>query len=168
MHASDADMGWRAALTILARYVLLGPAIGGAPYLWAVIGIPFAYALGAGPALVGGVLMLWWLRLGGRSAALPGPWHAAAFGALFGAIGAVAAQIVIVMLTTKSFDFFAAVADALYGSERVWAQLIFILPHAVVAGAIMAAWTVKRLGTVRPKPAPQLPAALDDERLAAV
>jgi hypothetical protein len=149
MDASGSYIGWRTALAVLGRYALFGPLIGGAPYVWTIIGIPFAYMLGIGPALVCGVLTLWWLRLGGTRAGLPGPWHAAAFGALFGAVGTFITQMVIVMYGRKSFDVIDGIAGALYSIEGL--PIKFILPHAVVAGAIMAAWTVRRLA--RPAPA---------------
>jgi hypothetical protein len=143
MDTSGGYVSWRTALTVLGRYALFGPLIGGAPYVWTIIGIPFAYALGLGPALICGVLTLWWLRLGGTRAMLPGPWHAAAFGALFGAVGAVIAQAVAVMIERSSFDIVNGLAGAFYSYE--WMPITFILPHAIAAGAIMAAWTVRRL-----------------------
>lgn len=143
VNVSGGTLNWRSAFAILGRYVFFGPLIGGAPYVWTIIGIPFAYALGLGPALICGVLTLWWLRLGGTRAALPGPWHAATFGALFGAAGAFIQQLLIVMYGRKSFDMLDGIGGALYSIEGP--PLKFILPHAVAAGAVMAAWTVRRL-----------------------
>ncbi|MGL4576764.1 MAG: hypothetical protein ACRCV9_18395 [Burkholderiaceae bacterium] len=163
MHASGAYLNARAAFAVLARYVLLGPLIGGAPYVWTIIGIPFAYALGVGPALICGLLVLWWLRLGGTRAALPGPWHAAAFGAWCGAVGGLIAQVIAVMLIKDSTDVLESVALALYGIE--WLPLRFILPHAVVAGAIMTAWTVVRLTKPDPPTSPTAENAEDQLRL---
>jgi hypothetical protein len=155
MRAHGNPIGWRAALAILGRFAFFGPLIGGAPYVWTIFAIPYAYAFGLGPALICGALTIWWLRMGGSRAALPGPWHAAAFGALFGAVGAVLIQVTAAMIARRSLDVFEAITRTNFGH---WIQLFFILPHAVVAGSIMAAVTVRRLarpsGPAKPSIAP--------------
>jgi hypothetical protein len=117
----------------LGWYALWGPLIGGIPYLWTVIGVPFAYALGLGPALICGALTTIWMR----SASLPGPWHSAAFGALFGAVACVIAGWGVHLYGGNGMGTAWSV-QTLSGLDLDGFTL-FLLPHGIFAGSVLAA-----------------------------
>ncbi len=104
-----AFMHQRAYWRTVWRFVWLGPLVGGAPYVWTLVALPFAYFVGAVPALVAGMLFgAWYHGLPGR---LPTwPWRAA-LGALSG-LGAtlLIALCQVVAVTPVSWVFVAIVA----------------------------------------------------------
>ncbi|MBL8302907.1 MAG: hypothetical protein JNM26_09065 [Ideonella sp.] len=74
-------LGWlpavlrrRATWRTVWRFAWAGPLIGGLPYAWTVVGIPFAYLIGAVPATVAGLLFAVWYHAGGRVPSWP--WRA--------------------------------------------------------------------------------------------
>lgn len=122
--------------------VLLGPLIGGAPYNWLLFPIPFAYMIGGLPALLGGAMFAAWLRAG----ALPGAWHGALFGALFGGVGCVIAGIVALLWQQQTPDLDAALlAIQQYIEGNAHGEILFVLPHAIAAGAVLGGLMVRRL-----------------------
>jgi hypothetical protein len=126
--------------------VLLGPLIGGAPYNWLLLPIPFAYMLGGLPALLGGAMFAAWLRAG----PLPGAWHGALFGALFGAIGGVigcAISGIVALLWQEQTPNVGAALFAIqqYAESSVHGEILFVLPHAIVAGAVLGGLMVRRM-----------------------
>lgn len=148
MNAAARPRFWRTVFW----YTSWGPLIGGLPYVWTIIGLPVAYVLGLGPATICGALVTLWLRAG----PLPGVWHAAAFGGLFGAAGAFGTQMIVVMVNARSLHIPNAAQAAFWSTD--WFPLGFIAPHAVVAGIVMTAYLVHKLK--RPTPKPQQTAAL--------
>ena len=54
----------------VGRFALWGPLIGGAPYAWALVTLPFVYAIGVVPALLAGLLFAAWYH--GSQGATPG------------------------------------------------------------------------------------------------
>lgn len=107
---------WRTA----GRFMAWGPLIGGAPYVWLLFPLPFAYAIGAGPAAVAGLLFGAWYHAPGRR--VPGwPWRAA-FGALAGAA--------VALLTYAGSWLWLA------RSDPFWALVVAV--HGVPAAMILA------------------------------
>lgn len=117
----------------LGWYAVWGPLIGGAPYVWTVIATPFAYLLGIGPALICGALTIVWMR----SARLPGPWHSAAFGALFGAVACLLAAWV--MQTHGGGGLGMSISTFWLHGLQIDDFTLFLLPHGMFAGAVLAA-----------------------------
>ena len=71
---------WR----MVGRFAIWGPLVGGIPYAWLVITLPFVYLFGLGPAVLAGMLFAAWLHAPGRR--FPSaPWRAA-LGMLCGAL----------------------------------------------------------------------------------
>jgi hypothetical protein len=68
-----------------ARFALIGPFVGGLPYVWMVISLPFMFVIGLGPALIAGMLYAAWWGAPGRRR--PTPIWRAAVGAICGAVG---------------------------------------------------------------------------------
>jgi hypothetical protein len=70
---------------LVARFALIGPFVGGLPYVWLVISLPFMFVIGLVPALIAGMLYAaWWVAPGIRR---PTPLWRAAVGAICGAVG---------------------------------------------------------------------------------
>lgn len=121
---------WRSVF----RWVAWGPLIGGAPYNLFIIPIPFAYAIGAGPALLAGLLFAaWWHAPGARSPTWP--WRLL-FGSLCGAAGSLLAALIY----------------GAWSGSAVWSVASMLGWHGVPAGALLALWTRKRVGTPSPFP----------------
>lgn len=99
---------WRRAATwkTVLRFVLLGPLIGGAPYVIFIFPIPFAYALGTLPALVAGLLFASWYHGTGRA---PGAAWRALMGALAGGGAAAASALPFVLAATRPAWFMVGV-----------------------------------------------------------
>lgn len=84
-------LGWlpspvrsRGYWALVLRFALIGPFVGGLPYVWMVITLPFMFAIGVVPALVAGMLYAaWWMAPGTRR---PTPLWRAAVGAICGAV----------------------------------------------------------------------------------
>lgn len=112
---------WRHATTwkTVLRFVLLGPLIGGAPYAVFVFPIPFAYAIGALPALVAGMLFASWYHGAGRT---PG----AAWRALIGALAGVAAAAA------------SAVPFVVAAGQPAWFMVGVVAVHGVPAAVVLA------------------------------
>lgn len=73
---------------MVGRFAWLGPLIGGLPYVWLVVTLPFVFAIGLVPALIAGMLYAaWWLMPGVRR---PTPVWRAVVGAICGAAGCAA------------------------------------------------------------------------------
>jgi hypothetical protein len=98
-----------------------GPLVGGLPYVWLLVTIPFAYAFGGVPALVGGLLYALWQQRG--ASGMAGPWVRAGRGALCGLAGCA---------------FFAAIIGWRDGGVLMMTGVLAL--HGVPAGAILAAW----------------------------
>lgn len=74
--------------SLVARFALFGPFIGGLPYVWLVISLPFMFVIGVIPALIAGMLYAaWWETPGARR---PTPLWRAAVGAICGAVACAA------------------------------------------------------------------------------
>lgn len=133
---------WRRAATwkTVLRFVLLGPLIGGAPYVVFIFPIPFAYALGALPALVAGLLFASWYHAGGRA---PGAAWRALMGALAGA-GAAAASAGPLVLAAARPAWFMVGVIALHG---VPAAVVLALLQKPAAGSHLP-----RPGDIGPPP----------------
>ncbi len=98
-----------------------GPLVGGLPYVWMVISVPFAYVFGGVPALIGGLLYALWQQ---RSASgMAGPWVRAGRGALCGLIGCAV---------------FASAIGWRDGGALFMTGVLAL--HGVPAGAILGAW----------------------------
>ena len=70
---------------LVTRFALIGPFVGGLPYVWLVISLPFMFVIGLVPALIAGMLYAaWWVAPGTRR---PTPLWRAAVGAICGAAG---------------------------------------------------------------------------------
>ncbi len=112
---------WRRAATwkTVLRFVLLGPLIGGAPYVVFIFPIPFAYVIGTLPALVAGLLFASWYHGAGRA---PGAAWRALIGALAG--GAAAAA--------------SAVPFALAAERPAWFMVGVVAAHGVPAAVLLA------------------------------
>ncbi|MBI5719389.1 MAG: hypothetical protein HZC37_17105 [Burkholderiales bacterium] len=110
---------WRRAATwkTVLRFVLLGPLIGGAPYVVFLFPIPFAYAIGALPALLAGWLFATWYHGAGRT---PGWAWRATMGAMSGAATALASAVPFVLLAARPQWF------------MVWVVALHGVPAAVV------------------------------------
>lgn len=104
---------WRRAATwkTVLRFVLLGPLIGGAPYVVFIFPIPFAYALGALPALLAGLLFATWYHGAGRT---PGAAWRALMGALAGTAAAAASALPFVLAAERPAWFMVGVV-AMHG-----------------------------------------------------
>ena len=93
------NLGWlpkalrtRSYWALVARFALYGPFIGGLPYVWMVISLPFMFAIGVVPALVTGMLYAaWWVTPGARR---PTPVWRAAVGAICGVLACAAVAAV--------------------------------------------------------------------------
>lgn len=107
---------WRTVL----RFGLLGPLIGGAPYNWLLFPIPFAFAIGLGPALVCGALYALWRDAPARRP--PEVRERLLFGALCGAIASAVWSVAV-----------RAWAGPMTGP--FW--LTVLLAHGVPAGAVL-------------------------------
>jgi len=112
---------WRTVI----RFVLLGPLIGGAPYVLLLFTIPFAYFIGALPAFIAGVLFGTWYHGPGRT---PGWRWRAAMGALCGGAAAVLAGLA-----------FTALAGSGAGPGRqAWFMVAVMALHGVPAAVVLA------------------------------
>jgi len=112
---------WRTVI----RFVLLGPLIGGAPYVLLLFTIPFAYFIGALPAFIAGVLFGTWYHGPGRP---PGWRWRAAMGALCGGVAAVLAGLA-----------FTALAGSPAGPGRqAWFMVSVMALHGVPAAVALA------------------------------
>jgi len=98
-----------AAWKTVLRFVLLGPLIGGAPYVIFVFPIPFAYALGVLPALLAGLLFASWYHRAGRT---PGAAWRALMGALAGGAAAAASAVPFVLAAERPAWFMVGVVAA--------------------------------------------------------
>ena len=100
----------RATWLTVWRFVWAGPLIGGLPYAWMVISLPFAYAIGALPAAVAGLLFGAWYH--GQQGRVPTwPWRAA-LGALAGAGASVALALVMLWTDPPVHWFFVGIVAA--------------------------------------------------------
>jgi hypothetical protein len=107
-------LGWlpavlrsRATWRTVGRFVLWGPAVGAAPYAWLLFTLPFAYAIGALPALLAGLLFALWLHGGGRR--WPTLRWRVAVGALCGLAPALVAMLPTLVLASQPEPFWPAV-----------------------------------------------------------
>ena len=134
-------------IVLIALFV--GPLVGGLPYIWTIIAIPFAYLLGAAPALIGGICFALWFRssvepkstLPTAPQIAPSASEGAAFGALFGAVGCAISCIGLVFLSAPPDSLESArgaIESALYGGQnREW---LLVLPHGVFAGFMLGGY----------------------------
>lgn len=105
--------------------VLVGPMVGGAPWVWTIIGIPFAYVLRFYPALLGGVIYALWFHAPARREF---PWYARAV--VGGVIGAAACIIVAFV--------FVAIAGGIARDHDLYMACTLLAPHGLLAGAVLA------------------------------
>lgn len=112
---------WRRPATwrTVWRFAWLGPLVGGAPYVVFVLPIPFAYAIGLGPAVVAGLVFAGWYHAGGRTPSAP--WRA-----LVGALAGGAAVGATVL------------AGRLMGSDTVAGMASVVALHGVPAAVVLA------------------------------
>ena len=108
---------------IILSAVLIGPFVGGMPYLyWTIYSVVVAYAIGIVPALVGGTLFAFWLRAV-PTADLPsgwkGAWKGALHGGFFGSTGCGLCAIVLALFT---------------GGGDGYGFYLFVILHGLVAG----------------------------------
>lgn len=115
----------KAALKAVALTTLFfgfwGPLVGGLPYVWMLITVPFAYVFGGVPALIGGLLYALWQQR--DASGIAGPWVRAGRGALCGLVG-------------------CAVFGSILGwrdGSALWMTGVLAL-HGVPAGALLGAW----------------------------
>ena len=133
--ASDEMRFWK----IVGKAVLMGPLIGGLPYLWLIFPIPFAYLIGAAPALIGGACFALWLRADG----LPSTTQGVAFGALFGAVGCIVAAMGSLFISTPPASFEAARLALVQAIEAdAYQGWLFVLPHGIFAGFMLGGYLV--------------------------
>jgi hypothetical protein len=112
-------LGWlpavlqrRATWRTVWRFLWLGPLIGGAPYAWMLVTLPFIYVFGAVPALLAGLLFAAWYH-GPQGRVPSGPWRAA-LGALAG-LGAATLFALGQLLTLPTVNWFFVFAVAAHG-----------------------------------------------------
>lgn len=110
------------------KCALAGPLIGGLPYNVVIIPIPFSYVLGGMPSMIGAALFAVWLRAG----PVPGKWHAAAYGGLFGAISCVATSLICGVLFDEGLN-----RDGEW-LEATLSVLPVLLPHGIFGGTVVA------------------------------
>ena len=104
---------------IILSAALMGPFIGGIPYLyWTIYSLVVAYAIGFVPAILGGTLFAFWLRSASR-VDLPSAWKGGFHGAFFGATGCGLCAIVL-----ASFN----------AGGDVYGFCLFVVLHGLVAG----------------------------------
>jgi hypothetical protein len=116
---------------LVAKLALLGPLIGGAPYNIFVFPIPFSYAFGIVPSTLSAIAYVYWLRLPGRRQ--PGPVHRAVIGGVCGALGCAATAVLAVGFHVSQYPDATAI-------------MLFCLPHGMLAGAVLGAWTTSHAG----------------------
>ena len=109
---------------IILSAVLIGPFVGGMPYLyWTIYSVVVAYAIGIVPALVGGTLFAFWLRAV-PTADLPsgwkGAWKGALHGGFFGSAGCGLCAIVLALFAV--------------GGGDAYGFYLFVILHGLVAG----------------------------------
>ena len=112
---------WR----VVGRFALWGPLIGGAPYAWLVITVPFAFAIGFVPATLTGLLFGAWLLA-------PGRYPSAGWRAALGMLCALAACAAVALAVAPRAPLGAGVLLALHG---VPAGLILALTQRTPRGA---------------------------------
>jgi hypothetical protein len=103
---------WR----VVGRFALWGPLIGGLPYAWLIITVPFAFALGLIPATLAGMLFAAWLLAPGR---YPSAGWRAALGMLCAAVSCAAVALAVTPRTPLG----------------IWVPLAL---HGVPAGLVLA------------------------------
>jgi len=92
------------------RFLWAGPLIGGLPYAWLLISIPFAYGIGAVPAAVAGLLFAAWYH-GHRRRIPTWPWRAA-IAALSGVGGATVVALGMLLVLPEVNWFYVGVVAA--------------------------------------------------------
>jgi len=98
---------------VLRRFAMFGPLIGGLPYAWTVIAIPFAYAIGIVPALIAGLAYGAWRHTQG--ARRPGARWRLAVGAASGAFAAALVGLAFGLADGLNGGLFAAGVVAAHG-----------------------------------------------------
>lgn len=102
---------------LVTRFALIGPFVGGLPYIWMIVSLPFMFVIGLVPAFIAGMLYAaWWLTPGSRH---PTPIWRGTVGAICGAAGC------------------ALVAAGYSPGSPGWAFLI-LAAHGVPAAGILA------------------------------
>jgi hypothetical protein len=143
---------WRRSATwrTVGRFVLWGPLIGGAPYAVLVFTIPFAYAIGLGPALLSGLLFAAWYH--GSAGRMPTwPWRA-----VMGALCGAAPMAVLAFCN-------------LVASQRPgWLSVGVIAAHGIPAATILALTQNTTQSAERARPAQPAQAAPHSGAAAAV
>jgi len=78
---------------LVGRFTFYGPLIGGLPYAWLVITLPFVFGIGLAPALVAGMLYAaWWLMPSPRR---PSRLWRAAVASICGAVGCAVMAVLV-------------------------------------------------------------------------
>jgi hypothetical protein len=78
---------------LVGRFAFFGPLIGGLPYAWLVITLPFVFAVGLAPALIAGMLYAAWRVT--PSPRRPTPLWRATLGAICGTVGCAAVAWIV-------------------------------------------------------------------------
>lgn len=131
-------LGWlpavlrrRATWRTVWRFAWAGPLIGGLPYAWTVVGIPFAYLIGAVPATVAGLLFAAWYHAGGRVPSWP--WRA-----VVGSLAGLGGSLIVALGMLPSGSGIEAFHVAVVAAHGVPAALVLALlqkPVQRAAGA---------------------------------
>jgi hypothetical protein len=78
---------------LVGRFAFFGPLIGGLPYVWLVVTLPFVFGIGLAPALVAGMLYAaWWVIPSPRR---PSRLWRAAVGGICGAGGCAVVAVAV-------------------------------------------------------------------------
>ena len=143
----------RATWRTVWRFLWLGPLIGGAPYVVFIVPIPFAYFIGAAPALIAGVLFATWYH--GHAGRPPSwPWRAL-LGALSGA-AAAAASALYFELAAAGPQWFMVGVIAVHGIPAAVILALLKTPPAADAPSLSAAqpFVGGEINGIAPSPLP--------------
>jgi peptidoglycan/LPS O-acetylase OafA/YrhL len=114
---------------MVGRFALLGPLIGGLPYAWLLITIPFVYVFGVVPATLAGLLYAaWWSRADNQQP--NGLWRATV-----ASISAAAACAFVALI---------------YAPGSPGMPFLFLALHGVPAAAILAGFSRAKGASTKP------------------
>jgi hypothetical protein len=122
---------------VVARALIFGPLVGGAPYNLFVLPIPLSYVIGSIPALFGGLLFAWWLDPVAKLAQ-PGAAMGALVGALCGTAGCWLTFALFGLLWWPGLGVPELIGMAPVAIAQEWVWLI--AAHGTVAGLLLGAF----------------------------